>query len=361
LLLTNKKAGKKTLFRKAFMGVSTNRDEWVYDFNRQMLHNKVEFFIKVYSELLKNSDRRYPETIKWSRDLKTKFEKEILSNYNDANIIQAAYRPFTKQFFYADKVYIDRLTANHVELLGKEYLLPNKVIAVNHTSSKDFNVLATNSVTDLHFNGDSICISLYSYDENNNQIENITDWGLNQFTKQYKTKKITKEDIFHYTYAVLHNPAYRTKYELNLKREFPRIPFYEDFKKWAAWGMALMELHVNYEAAKPYPLKEIAKGTTDNPKAKLKAIKAASSIEIDENTLLTSIPPEAWEYKLGNRSAIEWVLDQHKESKPKDPTIAEKFDTYHFADYKEQVIDLLKRVCTVSVETMKIISKMKEQ
>jgi predicted helicase len=79
---------------------------------------------------------------------------------------------------------------------------------------------------------------------------------------------------------------------------------------------------------------------------------------LDENTILTGIPKEAWTYKLGNRSALELVLDQNKEKKPKDPTIAEKFNTYKFADYKNQVIDLLKRVCTVSVETMKIIDEM---
>jgi predicted helicase len=70
------------------------------------------------------------------------------------------------------------------------------------------------------------------------------------------------------------------------------------------------------------------------------------------------VPQEAWAYKLGNRSAIEWVLDQYKEKKPKDPTIREKFDTYRFADYKEHVIDLLKRVTTVSVETVKITRAM---
>jgi hypothetical protein len=54
------------------------------------------------------------------------------------------------------------------------------------------------------------------------------------------------------------------------------------------------------------------------------------------------------------------VLDQYKEMKSKDPTIAGKFNTYRFADYKEHVIDLLQRVCTVSVETMNIIRQMEE-
>jgi len=82
---------------------------------------------------------------------------------------------------------------------------------------------------------------------------------------------------------------------------------------------------------------------------------------LDENTELHGIPKAAWEYKLGNRSALEWILDQYKEKKPTDPTIAEKFNTYKFADYKEKVIDLLKRVCTVSVDTMKIIEQMPNQ
>ncbi len=75
-------------------------------------------------------------------------------------------------------------------------------------------------------------------------------------------------------------------------------------------------------------------------------------------TSLSGIPPIAWEYKLGNRSALDWVLDQYKEKKPRHSTIAEKFDTYRFADYKKHVIDLLKRVTTVSVGTMEVIEEM---
>ena len=93
-------------------------------------------------------------------------------------------------------------------------------------------------------------------------------------------------------------------------------------------------------------------------KVKLKADKQNGTIEIDELTLIKDVPKEAWEYKLGNRSAIEWILDQYKEKKPSDPTIAEKFNTYKFADYKDHVIELIKKVTTVSVETMKIIREM---
>ncbi|MCB1194134.1 MAG: hypothetical protein H7A23_21130 [Leptospiraceae bacterium] len=226
--------------------------------------------------------------------------------------------------------------------------------------------------------------------------DNITDWGLEQFREYYSLvnegKGITKQDIFHYVYAILHNPSYRKKYELNLKRELPRIPFYKDFFQWVKWGNHLMDLHLSYETAKPYeltingvieklanhtnqseeeevvpkskkkvevkPLEE--KYTVDYPKTKLKADKENGKIYLDEITTLEDIPPEAWEYKLGNRSALEWILDQYREKKSSDPVIEEKFNDYKFGDYKEEVIDLIRRVCTVSVETVKIVKGMKE-
>jgi predicted helicase len=70
-----------------------------------------------------------------------------------------------------------------------------------------------------------------------------------------KKKNIGKEDISHYVYAVLYNPEYRKKYEMNLKREFPIIPLYDGFWKWANWGKKLMEIHICFEEVAPYPLK----------------------------------------------------------------------------------------------------------
>ena len=127
-----------------------------------------------------------------------------------------------------------------------------------------------------------------------------------------------------------------------------------------------MELHIGYETVQPYDLPVLetvyeatnAAALEKMKKPKLKADKAAGTIELDGFTTITGIPAAAWNYKLGNRSALEWILDQYKEKKPGDPTIAEKFNTYKFADYKEQVIELLQRVCTVSVETMKIVEAM---
>jgi Type ISP C-terminal specificity domain len=79
--------------------------------------------------------------------------------------------------------------------------------------------------------------------------------------------RITKDAIFAYCYAVLHDPAYREKYALNLKREFPRIPFYPDFAQWVAWGETLLKLHIGYEDVKPFKLTRV-----DTPAPKRAAI-----------------------------------------------------------------------------------------
>ena len=212
------------------------------------------------------------------------------------------------------------------------------------------------------------------FDIEGREADNITDWGLKQFQQHYKeitkgadkAKRITKQAIFHYCYAVLHDPLYREKYALNLKREFPRIPFHANFWQWAAWGEALMKLHIGYESVEPFGLQRIdtpdekARAAGLSPKVLLRADKDAGIITLETETMLRGIPVDAWNYKLGNRCALEWVLDQYKKKKPKDPTIREKFNTYRFADYKEKVIDLLGRVTTVSVETVRITQAMKQ-
>ena len=240
-----------------------------------------------------------------------------------------------------------------------------------------FSAIASGALPNLNmFSADAVqYFSLFEYGPDGTRHDNITDWSLAQFKKHYqsgsgkKAKPITKEAIFHYVYAVLHAPLYREKYAQNLKREFPRIPLYGDsdttFWQWAGWGERLMALHIGYETVEPFALKrtdipdEKARAAGQSPKPALKADKEVGVITLDSETTLAGVPPEAWRYQLGNRCAIDWVLDQYKEKKPKDPTIRAKFDTYRFADYKEKVVDLLARVTTVSVETIRIVDAMR--
>jgi predicted helicase len=382
---SDRKTDETAVFKLYSLGVVTNRDDWVYDFDKDVLKKKINYLIDFYEKERKrwnsykmeciNENEMKPVndfidyTIKWTRAVKNDLSKNVEYQYNKNDLIQSMYRPFVKMNLYFNK-----------HLNEMQYQMPhifkdnkdNKVICVN-IGNKDFNILAVNYLPDIHFNGDSQCLPLYTYNEDGERMDNITDWGLKQFREHYEDKNearlITKEDIFHYTYAVLHNPAYRKKYEQNLKREFPRLPFYDDFRKWADWGKRLMGLHLNYESAEPYPLERVETENGDDSaalfgereeKPKLKADRENGLIVIDSKTTLKGIPPEAWEYKLGNRSAVEWVLDQYKESKPKDPTIAEKFDSYRFKDYKEVVIDMIRRVCTVSVETVGVVREMGE-
>ena len=123
-------------------------------------------------------------------------------------------------------------------------------------------------------------------------------------------------------------------------------------------GQRLLDLHIGFETAETYPLERYDRENIDPTRAILRADKERGTITLDERTTLAGVPAQAWEYRLGSRSALEWVLDQYKERKPRDPTIREKFNTYRFSDHKENVIALLHRVCTVSVATMEIVDGM---
>jgi len=371
----------RSIFKLFSLGVVTARDEWVYDRSELGLSQKVRWLIDKYGADVKRLssiadrsqvDRHLDPSIKWSRAVKNDLRKLVPYSYKVEQTITAEYRPFVRLRLYFDR----RLNEVQYKLPAIFAGTANPTITFLCVDSS--NPLATLAV-ERQFdycllkkgNGGTQCLPRWAYDDGGNRLDNITDWSLAEFKKHYqpgrgkKDRPITKEAIFHYVYAVLHDPVYREKYAINLKREFPRIPFYPDFWQWADWGRTLMDLHIGYESIPTFPVKredildDKARKAGLAPKSILKADKAAGRIILDSETTLSGVPAEAWEYKLGNRSALEWILDQHKEKKPKDPTIREKFNTYRFADYKEKVVDLLMRVTTVSVETMQIVNEMR--
>ena len=353
---------ERAIFKLYSLGVSTNRDEWVLDHDANALQEKIEYFLNVYKSQRGKSEN-FDSQIKWSETLKRKASNRDNEIFSKDQIIRESYRPFVSKHIYASKLLIDRPGTMHRLVYAQ-----GAICITGPGASKPFHALATPAPFGLDFLEKTYGFSAEVM-SGKTTIDNITDWALGEFALHYKTAGklpgITKKSIFHYCYAVLHNPTYREKYAQNLKREFPRIPFYKDFWQWAVWGEALMALHIGYEQVEPFPLTRTdtpdakVRAAGLQPKALLRADPASGSIAIDTETTLRGIPPEAWAYKLGNRCAIDWVLDQYKEKKPKDPTIREKFDTYRFADYKEKVIDLLMRVTTVSVETVKLVQAMK--
>jgi len=357
------KGQERAIFKLFSLGVVTNRDDWVYSHDAAGLEEKVKAFVSSYETTSPDDD---PPSIKWTRLLKKiKTDRRKIA-FESGRIVKSAYRPFVLRHLYFSQ-----------ELNEFQYQTPliwpdgcgsTATIAAVVEPRSGFAVLGTSAVAnkDLFMPSAGQLFPRTRFAQTGEQIDNITDWALNKFTAQYgKAAKITKDDVFHYVYGVLHDPVYRETYAQNLKRELPRIPFYPDFRQWADWGQQLMALHIGYEGVDPWPItrtdtpdqKAIAAGVS--PKVVLKSDPVAGTITLDSETRLSGIPPEAWEYRLGNRSALDWVLDQHKEKTPKDKTIREKFNTYRFADHKEKVADLLARVTRVSVETMQIVEAMK--
>ncbi|MCE7951586.1 MAG: DNA methyltransferase [Xanthomonadales bacterium PRO7] len=408
-----KPAQEKAIFKLFSLGVVTARDEWVYGDGVDDVAAKMGALIDGY-----NADRKrlvgaakddiaslLDYSIKWTRAVKRDLAKGVAYKFDGKLIVDSLYRPFVKKSMYFSQ------QLNEMQYLQREVFgfgASNIAIAVSGApAAKPFQTLATNIVPCYDELEKTQTLPLYRYVDGN-RIDNITDWALKQFRDRYKAlpsptgrgwpegpgegkaldettpssgaarhllpagegkskaRAIGKEDIFHYVYAVLHDPVYREKYAQNLKREFPRIPFYPNFWQWADWGRQLMDLHIGYEQVEAWPLARLdtpdekARKNGAAPKALLKANKDTGSIALDSETTLNGIPPQAWDYKLGNRSALEWILDQYKEKKPKDPTIRAKFNTYRFADYKDKVIALLARVTRVSVQTQAIVEAMKE-
>ena len=353
------------------LGVSTNRDDWVYDFDERSVIAKAKFFAAAYNGFLERNDESYNPSIKWSRDLRNKFQRRQRIIFDETNHVHSLYRPFVLKHHFVDFIMNDVLTHNHYEMFGQNLKQNNIVICfLGSGARRPFAALATDKVPSLAlFIDGTQCLPLYRYTADGERVSNITEWAIERINDHYRAEwgedypriagedGITAEDIFAYVYAVLHDPEYRERYTVDLLREFPRLPMYRNFKVWAILGRELLDLHLGFESAEPYALERVEQsGPAGRPI--LRADRERGAITLDGKTTLTGIPESAWRYRLGSRSALEWVLDQYKERKPKDPTIAAKFNTYRFADHKERVIDLLQRVCAVSVRTVEIVEDM---
>jgi predicted helicase len=342
------------IFYQCFPGISTNRTEWLFDFSPKLLNKKVKYFIKTYNKSI--AENKMDTSIKWSETLNKNFESGSNTKYSKDYIIFSTFRPFIKKYYYRDSLLSDRFTDNHLNCVD----IDNKYIAYSGRGHNHvFSTLASKYLPELHSIENGQCLPLYIKNKSDKQASNITDWALTKFSKHYRDKTITKEDIFYYVYAVFHNPRYKEKYKDALRREHPAIPLYENFKKWASWGKSLMDIHINYETAGEYPVK-ISVNKNENIKNEFKFDKKANRIIIDDTTI-TGIPPEALHYKLCIRSALEWIIDQYKIRSLDDKTIMEYFNDYHYSAYKDEIITLIRKIITVSLKTLEIIQEMEAQ
>ena len=371
----SKKDGGEAIFRIYSAGVVTSRDNLVYSFDLALLQERVRTFIEIYNTAVDRRRRHDPKTpiesfidttdprIKWSHRVKQSLEKLELSSYEDHHFRTALYRPFCQQYLYFDHFWNERRYQQHRIFPTSVAESENRVIIVSdHGFRSGFNTLMTNLVSDLHTPAasDSFqCFPFYSYDEDGtNRQENITDWALTEFRNHYNDESISKWDIFHYTYGLLHHPDYREKYEANLKRDLPHIPFAKDFWGFANAGAQLADIHVNYESApKDDGLKYIETPgmPIDWRVEKMKFSTDKTQLKYNDFLTLDGIPAEVFDYRLGNRSALEWVVDQYRVKVDKRSGIV---NDPNRADQPQSIVDLIGRVITVSLETVEIVKNL---
>jgi predicted helicase len=351
----------EAIFRLSSNGLTTQRDEWVWDYNKPSLVNKVKGLISGYEAARRKQDHRISMGIKWDRELDRYRESNIAKTFDSTLIRRAFHRPFLRSWLYFD-LHFNAMTYRLPSLYARDE--SNPTIAFRGVASQDrFTPFAVDAIFDAGLvktgNGRTFGVTRFRYISSGERVDNITDWALKQFRARYADPAISKDDIFAYCYAALHDPVFRETHAADLRREFPRIPLNDDFAQWRDWGEALLKLHIDYEKAKPFKLTRRDTPIKKEPVPKLRSLPEEGTVVVDSEAQLTGIPREAWNYRLGNRSAIDWVLDQHKEKTPRDPTVRAKFNTYRFVDHKEEMIKLLAKVVTVSLETVKITEAMR--
>ncbi len=371
------KDGVDFIFTDYCSGVKTNRDFWTYNFNRNALTENMGRMIDTYNEQVYKWERRvdqgvaiddfvvYDDTlISWSNDLKQKLKRGKTGHFSGDKIRSSMYRPFTKS-----NLYFDRLMNNSVHLFHgffptSETEEENRMLCVSGPGHDVFRFSISNCIVELKFsnssNGGTQCFPFYTYDEDgSNRRENITDWALDHFRTHYRDDTITKWDIFHYVYGLLHHPGYRERYQANLKRELPRIPFAPDFRAFAAAGARLAQIHVGYEEQPEYPLAQVE--TPDMPLdwrvEKMRLSKDRTQLRYNSFLTLDGIPSEAFNYRLGNRSAIEWVIDQYRVKTDKRSGIV---NDPNRAEDPEYIVRLIGKVISVSLETVEIVAGLPE-
>ncbi|MBL8133863.1 MAG: DEAD/DEAH box helicase [Anaerolineae bacterium] len=361
--------GGEAIFKLFSGGVKTNRDDVVYDFDREALTERVRQFIEDYNAEVDRYKRAgKPKDvdsfvnygrIKWSRDLKLDLVRGHYATSDNAKLRRGMYRPFGKQWLF-----FDRILNEEVYVLPEIYPTPetereNRALVVPGVGNRmEFGSLVVDFIVPLDLAFEKVqCFPFYTYDpDGSNRRENITDWALAQFREHYGDDQISKWDIFYYVYALLHHPAYREKYAANLKRDLPRIPYAPDFHGFARAGRRLAALHLDYETVEPYPLDYAWKPgkpiTWRVEKMKLTPDRAA--LVVNDSLTLRGIPAQAFDYRLGSRSALDWVIDQYQVKTDKRSGITS--DPNRYSDDERYIAQIVGRVVRVSVETVGIVA-----
>lgn len=410
-LTIGSKSDDPAIFELYSGGLKSNRDAWVYNSNANDLSSNMRRTIEFCNELTDRyhsspekesdffllDDHSDPTKISWDAKNRTDVMKGRTTRFEVNAQRKAKYRPFMRQHVYFDRkwnnsVYriSDFFPRNDTNNLG--------FYALNPGADKPFSVLATDTIPDLALYGSNAgqFFARYRYEQVDvdegmlalevtpggdilggyRRIDNITDEALAKFQAAYGAS-ITKDDIFFYVYGLLHSPDYRETYAANLKKELPRIPLVEDPHPFIDAGRALSELHLNYEQVQPHPLEGLdtqapagadpyefyAVGTKKMTFGKATAEQKEagerhdrSQIRYNSRITLQGIPAGAYRYMLGSRSAIEWIIDRYYIKTDKASGIVNDPNAWsREVGDPRYILDLLARIVTVSIETMKIV------
>lgn len=409
IAMGDKKDRGLTLFENYSLGLGTNRDAWCYNASKGAVVRNMRGMIGTYNEEVDrltrdngNEDRGHgiaqdgkptntdAKQIAWSSSLTSKLERRIRGTFRDEALTIGIYRPFTKQWLYYDSMFNHRV--GQMPSIFPKTFAYNLVIQVNAKYGGDGVIgLMADSLPDLHCNGDSQCFPLYLYDgtaageaeatpglfdtgkANPNapaRRDAITDAGLAHFQSAYPGETIGKEDLFYYVYGLLHSPDYRERYADNLAKELPRIPCVRtaaDFWIFSKAGRTLADLHLNFETVPMYAGAIVETGgknltDADYRVEKMKVPKKGrekdlTALVYNAKITVKGIPPEAYEYVVNGKPALDWVIERQCVKEDKDSGIVNDANEWAIETMKNPryPLELFLRVITVSLETMKIV------
>lgn len=392
----------KVVFEVYSQGLLSARDAWAYNMSKTTLEGNMRRMIDAFNE-----DRaRYaklcsgkvkddwpdvesvidsdPRRISWTHNLKEDVRRGKIHELEVACLVQSMYRPFTKQWLYFNRRFNERVyqqpklfpTPRHHNVI---------ISAAGVGANKAFSAFASSSLPDYEMVSKGACFPLYWYEAQEDKAgaeaqgsmfgaegqvdaegfirrDSITDWALESFRREYGDDSITKEDIFWYVYGILHAPEYKDRFGTDLKKMIPRIPYAKDFRAFSKAGRKLGEWHLNYETVEPFPLTEESKRLVMEA-GDLRVDKMAfgkkdgkpdkSVIVYNSHLTLRDIPLEAYDYVVNGKSAIEWVMERYAVAIDKSSGI--KNDPNEWSTDPRYIVDLVKRIVRVSVETARIV------
>ncbi len=340
-LKRDKKLQNDSIFDLNSMGVTTNRDPWVYNFSPNALKQSVQKCIDTYNADLKRFNERFREAFKqraqgvkkadlykhlndqeittdktkisWTDGLKNKLiNNKNLQESSEERTRLALYRPFNKQWLYWDKDWINR--QGRFLKIFPDKNAHNVVINTSSMASRNFSCLIANEITDCQTMANNQAYPLYYYDDLGNRYNAISGYALNLFRRHYGDNSITEEEIFYYIYAIFHHKGYVEKYKNSLAKEAPRIALSENFKELSTLGKELAELHLNYESGEMHEsvqYKTLMNAEVEGYYDVVKMKKDKDSILYNHHITITKIPKKAFDYVVNGRSAIDWVIERY--------------------------------------------------